>query len=162
VVEVFIGEKLGIRIEINWAKVFGKHRRAAEEKCLRMQKLTGGDPSARVAIVDSFNDLLIQFFSRVHPALMHAYQRATRPNYDHPDMGAWLNQADMARVVPTSTAWFKRVHEARLTLVAHAVKQSGPNRGQFTKPISHNDAGTLMAGQRQAYSELLREWRKVL
>ena len=163
VLEVFFNEKLGITSKINWSKIFGRHRKNAEEKCLRMQKLSGGDPSARITMVDSFNDLLTQFFCRAHPILSPPYRRATRPNWDHPDIGAWLNQTDMAQVVPISSAWFKQVHDARLAVdLAHAVKQSGPHRGQFTKPISHRDASVLMAGQRRAYAELFNEWRRVI
>jgi hypothetical protein len=163
VLEVFFNEKLGVSSRMNWSRIFGRYRRNAEEKCLRMQKLSGGDPSARITIVDSFNDLLTQYFCRAHPILARPYQRATRPNYDHPDIGAWLNQADMERVIPISSAWFKQVHDARLSVdLAHAVRQSGPSRGQFTKPISHRDASALMAGQRRAYTELLNEWRKII
>jgi hypothetical protein len=163
VLEVFFKEKMGIQTKISWAKVFGTRRVGVEEKCLRMQKFTGGDPSTRITIVDSFNDLLIQYFCRAHSALATAYSRATRTNWHHPDIGAWLNQPNMATVTPIAAAWFKQVHDARLSVdLAHAVKQSGPHKGQFTKPVSHKDAAVIMAQQRRAYLELLLEWKRIL
>jgi hypothetical protein len=156
VLEVFFKEKLGIQIQMPWSKVFGvRGLVSADEKCLRMQQLSGGDPSTRITIVDAFNDLLIQYFCRSHPSLAPAYLRAKGKKH-HPDIGAWLNQKDMFHVVPTASKWFREIHDARVKVdLAHAVTQSG----QFTKPISHGQANQLMAGQRRAYLELLREWQ---
>ena len=52
-----------IRIPINWRKALGRDLRAIEQKCLRLQQLMIGDPSARVMILDTFNESLIQAFS---------------------------------------------------------------------------------------------------
>jgi hypothetical protein len=158
VLDVFFKQKIGIYTAVNWAKALGSDRREAEARCLRVQKLSLGDPSTRITIVDTFNDLLLQNFCSVHPTLSPAYNKAAHKNH-HPDLGAWLGQKDLDKVVPISAAWFRVVHTARVSAdLAHAkTKQGVP-----TKPITHKQANAIMAQQKQAYAELLREWKKIL
>ena len=63
---MYFHEQMKIRMPINWRKALGRDLRAIEQKCLRLQQLTIGDPSARVMILDTFNESLIQAFSTRH------------------------------------------------------------------------------------------------
>jgi hypothetical protein len=100
----------------------------------------------------------LQNFCSAHPTLFAAYKKAAHKNH-HPDLGAWLGQKDLDKVAPISAAWFRVVHNARVSAdLAHAkTKQGIP-----TKPITHKQANTIMTQQKQAYAELLREWKKIL
>jgi len=69
---MFFQERRKIGMAINWRKALGKDFRAVEAKCLRLQQLMVGDPSACVMILDTFNESLIQAFSTRHAALKTA------------------------------------------------------------------------------------------
>ena len=116
--EVFFREKMGIRAPMKWFTAFGKDLRIAEQKCLRMQQLRNGDQTARILMVDTFNDLLLQYFCPQHPLLAGPYKLATPPKKHHPDLGAWLGQSNLSSVVPVAAAWFKKLHILRSKLVS--------------------------------------------
>jgi hypothetical protein len=163
VMQVFFREKMGIRIPMKWSVAFGKDLSIAEQKCLRMQQLRNGDQTARILMVDTFNDLLLQYFCPKHPALAGPYKLATPPKKHHPDLGAWLGQANLAQVVPIAAAWFKKVHDLRPRLdLAHAVGSSGLHAGKMTKPIKRKEAEALMKDAKAAWENLIQAWTAII
>ncbi len=162
VLDTFFRDRMRIGIRIPWRRALGSDRRDAERRCLRLQKLQVGDPSARVMMLDTFNEVLIQRFSQKNPALVAAYAAAAGKN-PHPDLGNWIRHPKMAGVLPSGIAWFTRVHEARVKAdLAHAKMKSGAMRGRPTRAISHKTADALWRSAQRAWAELLREWKKVL
>ncbi|MCA9640579.1 MAG: hypothetical protein KC492_07775 [Myxococcales bacterium] len=162
VLDTFFRDRMRIGIPMPWRRALGSDWRDVERRCLRLQKLLVGDPSARVLMLDTFNEVLVQRFSQRHPALVAAYKAAahTRP---HPDYGAWLGQPHPAAVLPRSIVWFRRVHDARVKAdLAHAKMKSGAMRGRPTRPISHKQADSILRGAQGGWAELLREWRAIL
>jgi hypothetical protein len=163
VMEVFFREKMGIRISMKWSIAFGKDLGIAEQKCLRIQQLRNGDQTARILMVDTFNDLLLQYFCPSHPTLAGPYKLATPPKKHHPDLGAWLGQANLASVVPIAAAWFKKVHDLRPRLdLAHAIGSSGQHAGKMTKPIKRKEAEALMKDAKAAWEDLIKKWSPLL
>jgi len=82
VLERFFKEKQRIGIKISWRKALGNDWRDVERRCLRLQQLEVGDPSSWVLILDTFNEVLVQNFSRRHPSLARAFAKAT-PTGEH-------------------------------------------------------------------------------
>jgi hypothetical protein len=100
----YFQERRKIGMVIDWRKALGKDFRAAEAKRLRLQQLMAGDPSARVMILDTFNENLIQAFSTRHAALKIAYASSIRHGKAVPDYGNWLYyQNALATVLPRCT-----------------------------------------------------------
>jgi hypothetical protein len=163
VLDVFFNEKMNIRVKMKWSQAFGKDLANAEQKCLRVQQLKNGDQTARILIVDTFNDLLLQNFCPAHPQLAAAYRLATPPRKHHPDLGAWLGQKHLGTVAPIAAIWFKKVHDLRPQLdLAHATGSSGQYAGKHTKPIKRKEAETLMKDARFAWENLLRVWSPLI
>jgi hypothetical protein len=163
VMGVFFREKMGISVAMNWSVAFGKDIGVVEQKCLRMQQLRNGDQTARILMVDTFNDLLLQYFCPQHPMLAGPYKLATPPKKHHPDLGAWLGQNNLASVAPIAAAWFKKVHDLRPRLdLAHAIGSSGQHAGKMTKPIKRKEAETLMKGAKAAWEDLMKVWSPLL
>ena len=83
VLPIFFKQKMGIGIDIPWRRALGKDLRDAERRCIRLQRLAVGDPSARVLILDTLNEILLQNFSKRHPTLTQPYKKAAGNNL-HP------------------------------------------------------------------------------
>lgn len=154
---------IGFKGKMPWRKALGNDLSDAERRCLRLQELRLGDPTAMVLMLDTFNEVLIQAFSRLHPALASAYSSAagSRP---HPDLGNWLNnwmtnQSIMNPVSSATVKWFLDVHNTRVKGdLAHAKSK----RGKRTKSISFKRADKLFTGGFRAWRELLTVWEKLL
>lgn len=160
VLAIFFEERYRIQIELPWQTVLGKDRRDIETRCLRLQRLAIGDPGARIMMLDTFNEALIQIFSRSHPVLSAAYVKAIPPKKTHPDYGAWLRQNNLAGVLANGIQWYRDVHEARVACdLAHAKAKS---TGIHTRPISYFEADKIMKRSQLGWAELIREWKKVL
>ena len=155
VLDVFFKEVLGIATKMKWKKALGSDLAALEQRCLRVQTLRNGDQTARILIIDTFNDFLCQKFCSVHPSLSGPYKSAAGKKH-HPDFGAWISQPQQAKLLPNANAWFVSIHDARIKSdLAHASQSAG---GKHTKPITRQQAEKLWAGAKVAYSELLQEW----
>ena len=162
VLDVFFSEKMKISTQIAWRKALGFDWRDAERRCLRLQQLQVGDPGARVLMLDTFNEVLLQAFSMAHFSLASAYSAAAGKN-PHPDFGNWLNHPFLARVLPHGINWYRSVHNARRGAnLAHAKLISGSKKGASTKPVTFKEAETLMKKAVAAWAELLLEWKKIL
>lgn len=157
VLEGFFGT-IGLNPRLNWKKVLGGNFANAEHRCLRLQELSIGDPTARILMLDTFNETLIQSFSVSHPTYSGYYQNAAGRNA-HPDYGNWLNNGHFAQALPDSLGWFQQVHEARVKAdLAHAKTK----KGKSTKSISFERSDQLFNGGKRGWGELFREWRKVI
>jgi hypothetical protein len=162
VLNVFFNGKMKISTQISWRKALGADWRDAERRCLRLQQLQVGDPGARVLMLDTFNEVLLQAFSRAHFSLAGAYSAAAGKN-PHPDFGNWLNHPLLAQVLPHASNWFRDVHNIRVsTDLAHAKLRGGSKKGASTQPVTFKTAETLMKKAVAAYAELLLEWKKIL
>ena len=160
VLAIFFQEKSGIQIELPWKKALGNDRRDIEARCLRLQRLAVGDPSARILMLDTFNEALLQVFSRSHLTLAGPYTKAIPHKKPHPDYGAWLNQKDLEKVLVKHTQWYRDVHKARVECDLAHVKAKAT--GAHTRPISYDDARKIMKQAQFAWAELISEWKKIV
>lgn len=148
VLDQFFRDRNGILTSISWRKALGRDLIEAERRCLRVQELATGDPTARIMILDTFNEFLLQSFSRRHPGLAAAFNAAAGGG-PHPDFGNWLRNARVASVLPKASAWMLRVHEARRDCdLSHARKRK---TGVPTRPVSHSRCASLHRGAGAAW-----------
>ena len=158
VLDKFFEEKMGITTPILWKKALDRDWRDAEHRCLRLQNLQVGDPSARIMMLDTFNEVLLQSFSKKHPNLTSKYSKAAGGK-SHPNLGNWLNNPELAKILPKGIMWFKEVHKTRVkTDLAHARGE----KGAATKPVTFEKADKLMKNAPSALDELIKEWVKIL
>ncbi|MEY2511796.1 MAG: hypothetical protein QOE26_2559 [Verrucomicrobiota bacterium] len=159
VLERFFKEKQRIGMNISWRKALGKDWRDAEKRCLRLQQLEVGDPSAWVLILDTLNEVLVQNFSRRHPILSAAFAKATPAKSTHPDYGNWVNNGAFVKVLPRAVGWLQQVHATRVAAdLAHAKSK----KGKRTNPVKFSQRDQLARKAQAAWAELIREWKKVL
>ncbi len=162
VLDSFFKDRMKIGISISWRKALGRDWHDAERRCLRLQKLLVGDPTAKILMLDTFNEVLFQCFSRKHKQLTSHYSKAAG-NKLHPDLGNWLNHPQLAMVLPKGIQWFKEVHNDRVKAdLAHAKMKGGKANGKSTKPISYKKADNLIKRAKTAWAELISEWKKIL
>lgn len=162
VLDSFFKDRMKIGISISWRKALGRDWRDAERRCLRLQKLFVGDPTARIMMLDTFNELLLQCFSQKHKQLTSHYSKAAG-NKPHPDLGAWLDDPKLATALPKGIQWFKELHSNRVKAdLAHAKMKGGKRKGKPTKPISYKKADNLIKRAKIAWAELILEWRKII
>jgi hypothetical protein len=160
VLEHFFQGRYKIGISITWRKALGRDWREAERRCLRFQQLLIGDPTTRITLLDTFNELLLQGFSARHPALNAAYVKAAGPNSRFPDFGNWLTNGAFVAQLPKGSKWFSDIHNARVAgELAHAKAKKS---GKPTRPISFKKAERLMKGAQAAWAELIGAWTKVV
>jgi hypothetical protein len=127
-----------------------------------LQKLQVGDLSARVLMLDTLNEVLLQAFSRKHWSLVSAYSKAAS-KAPHPNFGNWVNHPLLATVLPNGSNWFRHVHNTRVGAdLAHAKRKGGGKKGASTKPVTFGKADTLMKKAPAAWAELITEWKKSL
>lgn len=159
VLDLFFRERFKIGMAISWRKALGKDWRDTERRCLRFQELLIGDPTARITLLDTFNELLVQNFSSRHPALKAAYIAAAGKNA-HPDFGNWLTNGSFVKQLPKASKWCGDIHNARVAgQLAHA---KAKKTGRPTRPISYEAAEKLMKGAQGAWAELIGQWRLIL
>jgi hypothetical protein len=159
VVDKFFESK-GINVRFSWRKALGGSFADAERRCVRLQRLLVSDSTARVMMLDTFNELLIQCFSQAHPNLTVHYAKAAGKN-PHPDFGAWLRHSALLKVLHTSAPWFQKVHEVRVRAdLAHAKSKGGHHRGRPTRPVSFSEATRLLNGAIAPWRELVRSWAR--
>ncbi len=155
----FFAEQQRIGIQMRWRKALGKDLPDAERRCLRVQELAIGDASSWVLMLDTFNEVLIQNFSRRHRLLAATFASATPPTSSHPDYGNWLKHPRVAAVLPRSIAWLQDVHATRVKAdLAHAKSK----KGKSTRPVSYRTRNRLRRGAQAAWAEMIRVWKSVL
>lgn len=151
-----------VNIAVKWAKVLSHSGlKSAAQRCLRILELT--DPSAKIMILDTFNEILIQEISRKHSTLVGPYQLAAQNNRKlagkHPDFGNWLNNGPFQGFFPKGSSIFREIHDARLeTDLAHGRHKKGTGTNakiRMTKPISFERVDFLFRKCRIAWAELL-------
>lgn len=161
ILDTFFEKKMKIFVPILWRKALGRGWQDAERRCLRLQKFLVGDPTARVMMLDTFNEALIQAFSKKHSCLSAAYAKAANKGL-HPNIGNWLDNPALSAVLPKGICWFKEVHNTRVGAdMAHA-KQSKRNKGAATKAVPYDKADSLMKKAQVAWAELINEWNRIL
>ena len=143
-----------LRAAFSWKKALGKNFRNAEKRSLRLLQLAIGDPTARIMMLDTFNEVLIQSFSSNHPILQAPYIKAAGSNAQ-PDYGNWLTNGEFKTLMGTCAEDLKIIHSARVKAdLAHARSK----KGKATKPISFDEAKKLMRIAQRAWRTLLAEW----
>jgi Reverse transcriptase (RNA-dependent DNA polymerase) len=158
VLDIFFKERNRIEIRIPWKTALGVDWRDAEGRCVRLQEFDIGDPSSWVLMLDTFNEVLLQNFSRKHPTTSAAFAKAAGSKAQ-PDIGNWLNNPALATALPKGHTWFKSVHDVRVTAdLAHAKSK----KGSRTKPVSYETRDKLRKGAKIAWAELLKEWKLIL
>jgi hypothetical protein len=110
-------------------------------------------------MLDTFNEVLIQNFSRRHALLAAAFASATPPGSSHPDYGNWLKHPKVATFLPRSIAWLQSVHDTRVKAdLAHAKSK----KGKSTRPISYGARNKIRREAQAAWAELIRVWKTVV
>jgi hypothetical protein len=159
VLALFFKDRMGIGIQIPWRRALAKDLRDAERRCLRLQKLMSRDPGARILMLDTFNEVMIQNFSRKHTAVVAAYKAAARTKAQ-PDFGNWLFNAHFALLLPKGITWFRDVHKLRVEAdLAHA---KGKKTGRPTRAVSYKRADAVMRKAQVPWAELIKEWKTLL
>lgn len=159
ILDVFFLEKIRIAIKVAWRRALGSDFRDAEQRCIRLQRLQLGDRSAWILMLDTFNEVLLYAMSRKHPSLRARFKVLSGRN-QQPDIGAWLNEPQLAAVLPKQIKWWQDVHRARVGAdLAHA---KAKKTGQRTHPVSFHAADGLWKRAQVAWAELLKEWKKIL
>ncbi len=157
-----------ISIPVRWSKVLSlSSLKNATQRSLRMLELA--DPGAKVMLLDTFNEVLIQEISKKHPSLTVAYQSAAQNNKKlackHPDFGNWLNNGTFKLFFVNGASIFLEIHGARLESdLAHGRHKvgTGPNaQVRLTKPISFERADALLRKCRIAWAELLSAFQSL-
>jgi len=162
ILDTYFKTQLKIFVPIPWKKALQRDFRDAENRCLNLQKLQVGNPSARILILDTFNEVLVQAFSQKHPLVSAPYRRAAGHAL-HPDFGNWLNHPDLAGILPKGIQWFREVHKTRVEAdLAHAKIKKGKKKGVPTKPVTFKKAEALMRQAKMAWAELIIEWKNFL
>jgi hypothetical protein len=160
ILDLFFHDRFKIGMVISWRKALGKDWRETERRCLRFQELLIGDPTARITMLDTFNELLVQNFSAKNSGLRAAYTAVIPKNAHVPDMGNWLRNAFFVQHLPNASKWFLQIHVARVEgELAHA---KAKKTGLPTRPISYAQAEKLVKGAQLAWAELIREWKIIL
>lgn len=160
VLERFFTEAQHIGVKIPWKTALRKDWRDAERRCLRLQQLAVGDPTSWVLMLDTFNEVLVKAFSKLHPTTVAAYAKATPAKQHAPDWGNWLANPTIAKVLPKGIDWLKEVHETRVKAdLAHA---KGKKSGIATKPISFGKRDKLRREAQVLWAELIIEWKKII
>ena len=136
VLEMYFQEQYRIRIKISWRKALGRDLRSIEERCLRLQKLMIGDPSARIMCLDTFNESLIQAFSTRHPGLKAGFANCISKGKAVPDYGKWLWHKNLLRnPQPRSTAMMARSRRPRSVVTSGALSNVCACRAESQLPI---------------------------
>ena len=155
----FFKDKMRIAVPISWRKALGREYKSVESKCLRLQSLQSGDPTAFVMILDTFNEALVQSFSSRHPKLSGPYKSAAGKNMN-PDFGSWIMIPALSRTLPKGINWLREVHDTRVgSDLAHAKTRKG---GKPTSPVQHGKAERLFKQAIIAWAELITEWKTIL
>ena len=151
-------DKHRIRARFSWRKALGKNLRLAEQRCLRLLQLAIGDPTARILMLDTFNEILIQSFSVKHPTLQAAYVVAASKNAQ-PDYGNWLTNGAFTKQMGACADDLQTIHNARVKAdLAHAKSK----KGKSTREISFDESRRLMRISQRAWVALIAEWQKIL
>jgi hypothetical protein len=155
----FFRDLFGVAAALDWERLMGKRAHSeAQRRAVAIRGRRAGNPSILVTILDSFNDLLVQRFSRKHKGLRVAFKRAAG-NYKIPDFGAWLRNPTLQSEVPKAWPILLDCHDLRIRAdVAHATHKKS---GQFTHPITYKEKDKIIRKLRVAYRELMTEWSRL-
>ncbi|GEM_PF-1649351 len=156
----FFKDLFGITLAMNWeALLQRKVHSELQRRAIAVRGGWAGNPSVLVTILDGFNDLLIQRFSRKHKALAKPFRKAAGKKAAIPDFGNWLRNPALIVALPKSCPIFLRCHEMRLKAeIAHATDKK---TGQFTRPVSYRERDSIIRKLRIAYRELLGVWSSI-
>jgi hypothetical protein len=160
VLEKFFTQAHHIGVKIPWKTALGSDWRHAERRCLRLQQFAVGDPTSWVLMLDTFNEVLLQAFSIVHPTTAAAYKKAIPHGKHHPDIGGWLYNPAIAKALPKGIAWFKEVHDTRVK--ADSAHAKSKKDGVATKPVGFSKREKLRREAQVPWAELIVEWKKVI
>ena len=156
----FFRDLFAIPALLDWERLLG--RRAHGELQRRAIVIRGGwagNPSVFVTVLDSFNDLLVQRFSRKHVALRTAFVLAAGRRARVPDFGNWIKNPTLIATLPKASPIFLECHRLRVRAeISHATDKK---TGRFTRPVSYREKDKITKKLKSAYTELLTEWAKI-
>lgn len=155
----FFTEMFGLRTKLDWERQLGKRAHSeCQRRALLIRGRWKGDPSVTITVLDNFNDLLLQRFSRKHRSLRKPFRLAAGKNAI-PDYGAWLHNPAVAAILPNATPILTRCHELRLRAeIAHATMKK---TGRFTRAVTYAEKNEMAGKLRLCYSEWIRKWTKI-
>jgi len=155
----FFKQYFGLYFSLDWSRLLGpKSHSEAQRRSNQMRGLWGANPSVFITVLDSFNDLLVQRFSAMHPSLKAAHKRAAG-KYKIPDFGSWLKHPSLKSVLATACTIFSACHSLRL--VAEIAHPTEKKTGKHTRPITYKESEKTVKQMVQAYRELLTEWAAI-
>lgn len=160
ILDTFFKKKMMIRSPISWKKALGEDFQDAEQRCLELQK-RASDPDSGIMILDTFNEVLLQSFSKNHPSLSASYRQNAGKNL-HPDLGNWLRNKQLQIVLSSAIPWFQDVHNTRVgARLAHAKNKSGNRKGKRTRGIGFKKWDKLLREATLSWNILINQWTKI-
>ena len=152
ILDEFFQSQFGINTKMPWKTLLGADFANAATRCVELPK---GDPSTRVNLLDTFNDLLIHHFSLQHSQLVTAYN-AVAGHRGKPDYGAWLYDQRFTATLPRGRRWFIDVHDLRQeSYLSHPSRRRRGRPSTPIRPIDWPEINGLMLRAATAYGELL-------
>jgi hypothetical protein len=156
----FFKDLFGLNFALDWERLLGKRAHAeSQRRAVTIRGQWAGNPSLLVTFIDSFNDLLIQRFSRKHSRLKRPFKLAAGRNRKVPDYGNWVRNPALTNLLQVACPILLDCHDLRIKAeIAHATQQK---TGQFTRPISYRECQRMLKRLRAAYRELLTTLSKL-
>lgn len=156
----FFKDLFGLSFSHDWERLLGRRAHSeTQRRTVLIRGLWASNPSILITTLDSFNDLLVQRFSKKHTRLAKAFRKAAGKKQKIPDYGNWLASAPLGRVLPKACPILGQCHTLRVRAdIAHATHK---RTGQFTHPISYSECRRMLRRLAAAYKELLIEWTKL-
>lgn len=148
-----------VAIEPNWEAVLGRAAHSeAQRRSVLIQAQWNANPSVLITVLDNFNDLLIQRFSRKHKLIKFAFKKAAG-KYSVPDYGSWARHPSLNKILPKACPILIDCHNLRLRAeIAHSTLKK---TGKFTRPISYREKEVIAKRLQIAYSELVAEFHRL-
>jgi Reverse transcriptase (RNA-dependent DNA polymerase) len=155
----FFRDVFGVRAALDWELLLGKKAHSeSQRRAVLIRGKWSGSPSLMVTVIDNFNDLLLQRFSRRHPNLRLAFRRASG-RHAIPDYGSWINHPAVVALLPRANPILVECHNLRLKAeIAHSTQKK---TGKFTRAVTYKEREKLVLKLRLAYLEWLAEWAKI-
>jgi len=128
----FFKDIFKINLKMDWERIWG--RKAHSELQRRAISIRGnwaGSPSILVTTLDSFNDFLVQRFSRAHKRLKGPFRKAAGKKAKIPDFGTWLTNPALIAPLPNVRPVLSACHQLRVRaeIALRQISEQGSSLG---------------------------------
>ena len=156
----FFKDIFKINLKMDWERIWGRKAHSGlQRRAISIRGNWAGSPSILVTTLDSFNDFLVQRFSRAHKRLKGPFRKAAGKKAKIPDFGTWLTNPALIAPLPNARPGF--VGLSSVESESRNCAATNKRTGQFTRPVSYLEKDPIVARLRTAYFELLTEWARI-